>query len=178
MPGVGDKFKSFITGATYVVKKIIGKMVLMERLNGKTQTMTDLDGLKEFYEKEEDEEKTKPNCGTMNLERRKHLRFNVDLPVEYTRRDWVVKHGRAINASEGGLLVYFPEQMEIGQHLRMNLFLPSGSELNVIEIVNQVVWMNIYLGKGLGDYQTGVRFMDISSMDLNRLKHFLGRISE
>jgi c-di-GMP-binding flagellar brake protein YcgR len=100
------------------------------------------------------------------------------LPIEYTRRDWVVKHGRAINASEGGLLVYFPEQMEIGQHLRMNLFLPSGSELNVIEIVNQVVWMNIHLGKGLGDYQTGVRFMDISSMDLNRLKHFLGRISE
>jgi hypothetical protein len=33
MPEVGDKFKSLITGATYLVKKIVGKMVVLERRN-------------------------------------------------------------------------------------------------------------------------------------------------
>jgi hypothetical protein len=54
MPGVGDKFKSLITGSTYVVKKITGKMVLLERQDGKSQVMTELGGLQLFYEKEEE----------------------------------------------------------------------------------------------------------------------------
>jgi hypothetical protein len=177
MPGVGDKVKSLITGATYVVKKITGKMVLLERQNGKSQVLTELGNLKLLYKKEGQEEETKPHYGTVNFERRKYPRFNVDLPIEYTRRDLVVKHGRAINASEGGLLVFFSEQMEIGQYLRMKFFLLSSSELNITEIVNQVVWMDAPLGKDWKDYRTGVRFVDISPMDMTKLKHFLRSFS-
>ena len=70
--------------------------------------------------KEEDE--TKLRYGTVNFEKRKHPRFSIDLPVEYSRTDLFVKHGRAVNASEGGLLLYLPEQMEIGQHLEIESF--------------------------------------------------------
>jgi hypothetical protein len=56
---------------------------------------------------------TKLRYGTVNFEKRKYPRFNLDLPVEYGRTDLFVKHGRAVNASEGGLLLYLPEQMEI-----------------------------------------------------------------
>jgi c-di-GMP-binding flagellar brake protein YcgR len=124
-----------------------------------------------------EEKESKPRYGTVNLEKRRHPRFNVDLPIEYTRRDLVVKHGRVINASEGGLLVYFPEQMEIGQYLRMKFFFPSSSELNVIEMVTQVVWLDIHLGEGWGDYRCGVKFVDISPVDLDKLKNFLISLS-
>jgi len=103
-----DKFKSIITGATYVVKKIKDKMVILERLNKKNQLLTEMSNLKLFYKKEEkeEEEETKPCYGTLNFEKRRYPRFSVDLPVEYTRKDLVFKQGRVINASEGGLLVY------------------------------------------------------------------------
>jgi len=120
-----------------------------------------------------EEKETKLRYGTVNIEKRKHPRFNIDLPIEYARTDLFIKHGRAINASEGGLLLYLPEQMEIGQHLRLKVFFSSGSELNKIETLVEVVWMDIYLGKEWGDYRVGVRFVDISPEDFSNLKNFL-----
>jgi len=120
---------------------------------------------------------TKLRYGTVNFEKRKHPRFNLDLPIEYSRTDLFVKHGRAVNASEGGLLLYFPEQMEIGQHLEIKLFFTSGSKMNTIEALVQVVWIDIHLGEGWGDYRTGVKFVDITPEDLNELTNFLRSLS-
>jgi hypothetical protein len=176
-PGVGDKFKSIITGATYVLKKIKDKMMVLERIDKKSQLLTELSSLKLFYKREEKEEETKPRNGTPNFEKRRYPRFRVDLPVEYTRKDLVVKQGRVINASEGGLLVCFAEQMDIGQHLRLKLFFTSGSELNMMEIMNQVVRMDVYRGKDWKDYRTGVKFVDMSLEDQCTLKMFLSSLS-
>jgi c-di-GMP-binding flagellar brake protein YcgR len=178
MPKVGDKFKGLITGETYVVKKIESKMVLLEEQNGKSQILTELSNLKLFYGKEEKEEKTKPRYGTVNFERRGHPRFNVDLPIEYYRIDSPNIHiGRGLNISEGGLLIYFREQMDVSQYLRLRLFLSLGSELNTIEALAEVVWMDIHLGETWGDYRCGVRFIDISPEDMTKLKNFLASLS-
>ncbi len=83
-----------------------------------------------------------------------------------------------MNISEEGLLVYLPEQMEIGQHLKMKLFFSFGSDLNIIEILAEVIWEDIHLGKDWGDYRFGVSFIDISPDDLNKLKNFLRSLSE
>ena len=123
------------------------------------------------------EREPKSSHGTGNLEKRRHPRFSIDLPIEYTRRDLVVRHDRAINASEGGLLAHFSEQMEVGQYLRIKLFFPSRSVFNVIEMVTQVVWMDVHLRKDRGDYRAGVRVIDISIDDLRNLKIFLGSLS-
>ena len=177
-PGIGDKFKSIITGATYMVKKIKDKMVVLERLNNKkSQLLTELSSLKLFYKREKKEEEIKPRYGTLNFEKRKYPRFSVDLPVEYTRKDLVAKQGRVINASESGLSVYCPEQMEIGQALRLKLFFTSGSELNMMEMVNQVVWMDVHTGKDWRDYRTGMKFVDISLEDQCTLKIFFSSLS-
>ena len=111
---------------------------------------------------------------TENLEKRRHPRVSIDLPIEYTRRDLVVRHDRAINASEGGLLAHFSEPMEVGQYLRIKLFFPSRSVFNVIEMVTQVVWMDVRPKKDREDYRTGVRYVNISGDDLRNLKKFLG----
>lgn len=121
---------------------------------------------------------TKPRYGTVNFERRRYPRFNVDLPIEYYRIDSSIgQTGKALNISEGGLLIYFPEQMEIGQHIRLKLFLSLGSGLNTIEVLAKVVWMDIHLDKGWGDYRCGVNFINVSPEDMNKLKKFLGSLS-
>jgi c-di-GMP-binding flagellar brake protein YcgR len=175
---LGDKFKGLITGATYVVKKIEGKMVLLEEENGKSQVLTELSNLKLFYDKDEREEKTEPRYGTVSFERRKYPRFNIDLPIEYYRIDSPISHtGRGLDISEGGLLIYFREQMDVIQYLRLKLFLSVRSELNTIEALAEVVWMNIHLGETWGDYRCGVRFIDISPEDMTKLKNFLRNLS-
>ena len=126
-----------------------------------------------------EEKGIKPRFGIVNFERRKHPRFNIDLPVEY----YLIPSksggsGQAINVSEGGLLVYLTEKVEIGQHLHLKLFFPSGSELKTIEMGVEVVWVDIHLGKGWGDFRSGLRFIDISPDNLNRLKTFLRSLSE
>lgn len=117
---------------------------------------------------------TKPRHGTVNFEKRKYPRVNIDLPVEYYRIDLTAHHnGRAINASEGGLLLYLPEQIEIDQYLRLRLFFTSGSKLDTAEILVKVVWVDIHPEKNWGDYRTGVRFIDVSPEDMTKLKNFL-----
>jgi c-di-GMP-binding flagellar brake protein YcgR len=99
-----------------------------------------------------EEKEVKPRYGTVNFERRKYPRFNVDLPIEYYRIDSSVSYaGRSLNISEGGLLIYFPEQMDLSQYLRLKLFLPLGSELSTIETLVEVVWMDIHQGKDWGE---------------------------
>lgn len=129
---------------------------------------------------EEMEEKgRKLHYGIVNFERRKHPRFNIDLPIEYSLLPSPVSHpGRALNASEGGLLVYLSEKVEMSQLLQLKLFSPSGSELNGVELIAEVVWIDIHLGKDWGDYRCGLRFVDISPEGLNKLKRFLRSLSD
>jgi c-di-GMP-binding flagellar brake protein YcgR len=121
----------------------------------------------------------KSHYGIVNFERRRFPRFSIDLPIEYSRTDSDIRFsGRALNASEGGLLVYLPEKVEIGETLRLKLFFTFGHDLITIEMVAQVAWIDIHLGEGWGDYRSGLKFIDISSEDLGKLKNFLKSLSE
>jgi c-di-GMP-binding flagellar brake protein YcgR len=124
-----------------------------------------------------EEKGTKSRYGTVNFEKRKHPRFSVDLPVGYSQADLFGDQGHATNASEGGLLLYLPEQIGIGNHLRLKLFFTMGSELNAIETLVEVVWVDVHLGKDWGDHRTGVRFVEISAEDMDKLKSFLRSLS-
>ena len=125
----------------------------------------------------EEEKETKHRYGIVNLERRKHPRFKVDLPVEYGRTDSAAKQGKALNASEGGLLLWLPEKMDIGRFLDLKLFLSLSSGLKTIEMQVRVVWTDIH-GEQWGDYRTGVEFSAISEGDLEILKKFLKSLAE
>jgi len=75
----------------------------------------------------------------------------VDLPIEYYRIDSSTgTPGRALDISEGGLLIYFPEKIEIGQRLRLRLFFSMGSELNTIELLSEVAWVEMRIGEDWG----------------------------
>ena len=124
-----------------------------------------------------EERETQPHFGVVNFERRRHPRFAVDLPIEYWKiKDFKSCPSRATNVSEGGLLVHLSEQVEIGQDLRLNLFIDAGPDLKSIKAVVEVVWKDIHLGKD-GEYRTGVKFLDISAEDLDELKRFLDSLA-
>ena len=53
--------------------------------------------------------------GVLAIEKRKHPRFSVELPLDYSRVNGKETLGGMVaNASEGGLLVYLPERIEMG----------------------------------------------------------------
>jgi len=107
-------------------------------------------------------------------EKRRYRRFDVDLPIKYSRANLSFKSARAVNASEGGLLLHLPEELGVGQQLLLKLFFPPSHDLNAIEAMVQVVWMDVQLRKDWAwDYQTGVRFINISPEDVAALKNFL-----
>jgi hypothetical protein len=117
--------------------------------------------------------------GIVHFEKRKYPRFAIDLPIEYQAFEFSANHpGRAINASEGGLLVVLPELAEAGSHLKLKLFFAFDAALTTIEAVVQVVWTDLHLGIEWGDYATGVRFVEISEEDLAKLKSFLQSLSK
>jgi len=121
----------------------------------------------------------KPRIGIANIERRKYPRFSIDLPIEYYPvPSTAPQPGRTVNASEGGLLVYLPQRMEVGRRLKVKLFFHSGSNMNTIEMTAEVVWIDMHLETGWGDYRMGLQFIDISPEDLKSLKDFLFSLSK
>ncbi len=127
---------------------------------------------------EKEEREREPSLGVVDFERRKDPRFSVALPIEYWPMDKSrSRHGRTIDVSEDGSLLYLSEMMEIGQDLRLKLFMISGPDIASIEALAQVevVWQDIYLGKE-GDYRVGVKFVEISPQNVDQLKKFLNNL--
>lgn len=127
---------------------------------------------------EKEEREREPSLGVVDFERRKHPRFSVALPIEYWPMDKSrSRHGRTIDVSEGGSLLHLSEMMEIGQVLRLKLFMISGPDIASVEALAQVdvVWQDIYLGKE-GDYRVGVKFVEISPQNVDQLKKFLNNL--
>jgi c-di-GMP-binding flagellar brake protein YcgR len=128
---------------------------------------------------ETEEKETKSHSGALNSEKRRHPRVDLDLTVEYYRTNSRFSHsGRLMNASEGGLLIYFPEQMEIGERLKLKLFRMLGPAVNTIGPLGEVVWVDPHLDETWLDYQSGVKFIEISQEDLKNLKHFFSSLSQ
>jgi c-di-GMP-binding flagellar brake protein YcgR len=126
---------------------------------------------------EKEKKEAQRRIGILDLERRKYPRFKINLPLDYYRVDTPAgQTGRAENASEGGLEIYFPEEMQIGERLKLKLFFSSSeTELHAIEALAEVVWIDILSGDG--EFRSGVKFVDISPEDLVRLKDFLNSLT-
>jgi excisionase family DNA binding protein len=110
-------------------------------------------------------------------ERRRHSRFPVDLPVDYT----LMENGKAdvgsvANASEGGLMVFLNERMEVGT--TMIVFVPFilDSEATGVKATCRVVWRDFGAIAGGSRYQYGLQFTDISQEDVLKLRRLSGRV--
>jgi len=121
------------------------------------------------------EEYTKQWIEVIGFEKRRYPRCDIHLPIEYRQIESSITCTG--NISEGGLLIYFPEERDVGQYLGLKLFFSLDSELNTIEVLVEVVWKDDYLSGDQEYYPYGVKFVDISPEDDIKLKKFLRSLS-
>jgi c-di-GMP-binding flagellar brake protein YcgR len=117
--------------------------------------------------------------GVLAIEKRKYPRFSVELPLDYSRVNGKETYGGMVaNASEGGLLVYLPERIEIGSLLKIEIFYVGGLELNTIKAVVKVVWADLAARESWGEHRYGLQFENIDEKDFNRLTTLLKEVGK
>jgi c-di-GMP-binding flagellar brake protein YcgR len=115
--------------------------------------------------------------GVLSIEKRKYPRFSVELPLNYTRTEGKDSLGGMVaNASEGGLLVYLPERIEIGGLLKIEIFYVRGLELDTIKAVAKVVWCDLAARESWGEHRYGLQFQHIDQKDFSRLTTLLKEV--
>jgi c-di-GMP-binding flagellar brake protein YcgR len=117
--------------------------------------------------------------GVLAIEKRKYPRFSVELPLDYSRVNGKgTLGGMVANASEGGLLVYLPERIELGAFLRIEIFYVKGLELDTIKAVARVVWSDMAARESWGEHRYGLQFENIDEKDFNRLATLLKEVGK
>ena len=118
---------------------------------------------------------SKHHFGVAKFEERAHPRFLLNLPVEYSpAKSNSRRKGNTENASEGGLIVYLRKHFKVGDLLRLRLFFSFGPAMNTVETLSQVVWTEKLKD---AEYRCGMKFVDISAEDMDKLSGFLKRLS-
>jgi c-di-GMP-binding flagellar brake protein YcgR len=117
--------------------------------------------------------------GVLAVEKRKHPRFSVELPLDYSLIDGKETYGGIVsNASQGGLLVYLPEKIEIGTLLKIEIFYVKGLELDTIKAIAKVVWSDLAAVESWGEHRYGLQFQSIDEKDFGRLVNLLKEIGK
>lgn len=121
-----------------------------------------------------------PNkMGVLAIEKRKHPRFSVELPLDYSRVEGKATFGGMVaNASEGGLLVYLPERVDVGTLLKIELFYVKELELDTIKAIVKVVWSDMAARESWGEHRYGLKFESIDERDFNRLMDLLKEVGK
>jgi hypothetical protein len=124
------------------------------------------------------EKKSPHKKGIVAIERRRHPRFNLELPLDYFRVDDKENYGGIVaNASQVGVLVYLPEKMEMGTMLKTEIFYAKGLELDSIRAVGKVVWADLPARKTWGEHRYGLQFTSIDKGNMSKLRSLLKKVS-
>lgn len=116
--------------------------------------------------------------GIFIVERRKHPRFRIDLPLGYSVERVERQGGVAANASKSGLLVYLPEAIFVGSLLKVEILFAKGSGLNSISATAKVVWSDLAPEEISGGYRYGLRFESFQEGDFLKLRKLLTEMGE
>jgi len=106
-------------------------------------------------------------------EKREYFRLSLRLPMEYSFPD-SSGHRLAytVDISEGGLLMYGSQKLEVGQNLNLKFYYDSAAGLDCVQALGEVIRVD-RLGKSEKEYRYAVRFVDLSSDILKKLRKFL-----
>ena len=125
------------------------------------------------------DDKSKSKEGLLVVERRKHPRISVELPMDYSLVDHKEDHGGLVaNISEGGLLVYLPEALQIGTLLKIEILFVKGMELNSIKGIAKIAWSDLAMKTISNENRYGLEFQSFIEGDLDKLKKLLKEVGE
>jgi len=113
--------------------------------------------------------------------RRRYLRFLIDLPLEYREmEDSSLRGAMVVNASEGGFLIESPRDLPVGTELSITVLYPRGFELANFKVTAKIVWKEPYWKEDLKrdrssrGYHYGLEFIQILDEDRWKLNLLLG----
>jgi c-di-GMP-binding flagellar brake protein YcgR len=103
---------------------------------------------------------------------RQYTRVHLHLPVEYyANTPKVPRLGHTTNLSPGGVMLNISEKLDIGQSINLAIFVSWGKSMDAIKVSSQVIWVD---GTGRdGEFLSGVKFVDLSANDRDKLETFL-----
>jgi len=108
------------------------------------------------------------------LEKRKHPRLDLDLPLEYRMANAPQAYGAlVVNASESGLLVHSIKNIPIGTKLNIAVLFPNRFELANFEVLAEIIWKDIHWEENWEGYQLGLKFIKILEEDYRKLRGLL-----
>ena len=117
--------------------------------------------------------------GVLAVEKRRHPRYTVEFPLDYSRVDGKETYGGIVaNASEGGLLVYLPQRMEMGTVLKIEIIYVQELEFNTIKAIAKVVWSDLASRESWGEYRYGLQFLEIEEEAFTRLLNLLKEVGK
>ncbi len=120
----------------------------------------------------------KPGEGVAILERRRQPRRRVELSFDYSPLVEREDHGGiAADANEGGLQVYLPERLQIGDLFKIKIFAPGNSEVETIQAIAKVVWASRTKGRS-GKYRYGLQLQSFFKGDLSKYRALLNGVEE
>jgi c-di-GMP-binding flagellar brake protein YcgR len=102
---------------------------------------------------------------------RQYTRVLLHLPVEYyVNNPKIPRLGHTTNLSPGGVMLNIPEKLDIGQSISLAIFVSLGKSVEAIKVSSKVIWV-AGEEKG-GGFRSGVKFIDLSANDRNKLERF------
>jgi hypothetical protein len=117
--------------------------------------------------------------GTFSAERRHYPRIRAELPLGYSIVDEKKNHGGMVgDVSEGGLLVYLKERLNVGTRLKLEILFVRGLELSSIDGVARVVRSELTARGNWGEHRYGLQFESFCEGDLDKLKSMLKEVQQ
>ena len=111
-------------------------------------------------------------------DRRSHIRFFFDAPLEYSTTAGSRSRGAYTgNVSEKGLLIYSVDNLPLAAELKLVVFYPDEYQLGHLEILAKVVWKDPHYEKEWKGFKYGLEFIHLSETDRIKLREILGRAS-
>ena len=122
----------------------------------------------------------RPARGFLLVEKRKHPRYRIELPFDYSvaSRKATDHWGFAADASEGGLLVYLPEKVEVGAILKIEMYYAKDLPLKKIKATAKVAWSDLAARESFCEYRYGLQLRSIGKGDLHKLKILLREVGK
>ena len=126
-----------------------------------------------------DKDGSESKAGLLLVERRKHPRISIELPFDYSLFEKGEDHrGILADASEGGLLVYLLEKIDVGSLLKIEILFSRGTELVTIEAIVKVVWSDLAARESWAEYRYGLQFLSFFQGDIHKLKMLLKEVGQ
>ena len=107
------------------------------------------------------------------MERKKHPRHPITLPLEYWETDGSSYGGLVSNVSEAGLLIYSVRDIPVNKELCVRVFFSDGYRFDGLCVTTKVRWKKLHHETDWKIYEYGLEFTRVAEGDRRKLQKLI-----